>query len=97
MMKNRGLLLFVVAATLIIGATVGVQVTQTTDRRAAADSRISKDDYKRMSDIISAVNQGELPASALKEAQPLLDKSEHLLVKNVDGEIKVVANQVGNQ
>ncbi|MCQ6562854.1 hypothetical protein NNL21_29700 [Paenibacillus mendelii] len=70
--------------------------SQRTDGRPAADTRISKDDYKRMSDIISAVNQGELPSSALKEAQPLLDKSAHLLEKHVDGQLKVVANQTSD-
>ncbi|GGE00080.1 hypothetical protein [Paenibacillus nasutitermitis] len=36
---------------------------------------ISKQDFNRMVQIIKDVNSGKIPVSALKDAQPLLDKS----------------------
>lgn len=42
------------------------------------ETRISKTDYERMSNIIIAVNKGELPVSALKDAEPLLRRKDGL-------------------
>ncbi|NIK70476.1 M56 family metallopeptidase [Paenibacillus sp. BK720] len=43
------------------------------------NTKISKTDYERMSNIIIAVNKGELPVSALKDAGPLLKREGRLV------------------
>ncbi|ACT04209.1 M56 family metallopeptidase [Paenibacillus sp. JDR-2] len=43
------------------------------------NTNISKTDYEKMSNIIIAVNKGELPVSALKDAGPLLKREGRLI------------------
>lgn len=43
------------------------------------ETRITKTDYMRMSNIIIAVNKGELPFSALKDAEPILRREGQLI------------------
>lgn len=39
--------------------------------------KISREDFERMATIIQKVNEGELPKSALQEAQPLIERNPY--------------------
>ncbi|GIQ67478.1 hypothetical protein DUZ99_08540 [Xylanibacillus composti] len=41
--------------------------------------KISREDYERMATIIQKVNEGELPESALQDAQPLIERNPYYL------------------
>ncbi|MFC5653725.1 hypothetical protein ACFPYJ_32350 [Paenibacillus solisilvae] len=47
---------------------------QYSDKTAPGFVKLTVAEYSRMADIIIAVNKGELPVSALKDAEPLLER-----------------------
>ncbi|MBO7745791.1 MULTISPECIES: M56 family metallopeptidase [Paenibacillus] len=57
---------------------------------SSSSEMLSKDDYKRMSDIIIAVNKGELPVSALKDAEPLLKRNPNYISDKTWAEYKAL-------
>ncbi|MNW29117.1 hypothetical protein D3C74_59630 [compost metagenome] len=76
------------AVALILSTTAVIQATQQVNTTGSSDIKISKEDYLRMSAIIKDVNDGELPISALKEAQPLVDKRPQMLSAEVANELR---------
>ncbi|MBO7743793.1 hypothetical protein I8J29_06270 [Paenibacillus sp. MWE-103] len=51
---------------------------------------ISKQEYERMSKIIIGVNKGQLPVSALKAAEPLLQKRPDLVSRQTLEKYKAI-------
>lgn len=87
-MKKRTLLLCIGAVALTIGASVGVQAAKSDNAAPTSNIKISKKEFLRMSSIISDVNTGKLPITALEEAQPLLDKRLDMLSPKIANELE---------
>lgn len=71
-----------IAALLVIGGSAAVYA-QYSVPKAPGYVKLSIDEVNRMSDIIIAVNQGELPVSALKDAKPLIERNPNYLSQEV--------------
>lgn len=82
---------FIIAAAVVIlsvgSSAVVAQSTKSEPKQhnkpLLAYAPISKQDFIRMEKIIQYVNKGKLPVSALKDAQPLLDRHPEYLHKHI--------------
>ncbi|RAV13574.1 hypothetical protein [Paenibacillus contaminans] len=82
-----------IATVLVVGVSAAVYTQhsspvapQYSDPSAPGYVKISRTEYERMSDIVIAVNKGELPVSALKDAEPLLERSPESITKKTRAE-----------
>ncbi|CAH1211583.1 hypothetical protein PAECIP111893_03434 [Paenibacillus plantiphilus] len=82
----------IAAAVVVLSVGSSAVVAQSTkgevepkqhNKPLLAYAPISKQDFIRMEKIIQYVNKGKLPVSALKDAQPLLDRHPEYLHKHI--------------
>lgn len=70
-----------ITAALIVGGATAVYA-QYTNQNAPDYQVITADEYLRMSHIVGEVNKGNLPVSALKDAQPVLEKHPEMITQD---------------
>ncbi|WP_054025000.1 hypothetical protein [Bacillus sp. FJAT-28004] len=85
-----------IATVLVVGVSAAIYTQhsspattvapQYSDPSAPGFVKISRTEYERMSDIVILVNKGELPVSALKDAEPLLERSPEYITKKTRAE-----------
>lgn len=80
---NKPIIVASAAAVLIASVVICARIENEGESGNVRDPRpkISRHDYERMSTILSAVNAGKLPVSALEAALPLLAASPRLLTE----------------
>ncbi|SDT50829.1 hypothetical protein SAMN05444162_4661 [Paenibacillaceae bacterium GAS479] len=83
-------------AILVIGTSIGYAQNQMNETRFNK-VMITRESAERQYEVISAVNNGELPISALSEAKQLLDKRPDLIHSNIRTKHKdELSNLIGN-
>lgn len=74
---KKSIMVATILTLITIAGTAAVfaqPINKQTDLSPNKNDLISASDYESMSDIIIKVNKGELPVSALKDAEQLLNK-----------------------
>ena len=79
---NKKILLGITVSLIVVASTVfatyDLNSSSTTEK--TIDSKISISEFEEMRDIIDKVNSGELPISALKDAEALLERHTYYVM-----------------
>ena len=78
-----------IALVLLLGGLTAVYV-QYADTNVPKQTKISAAEYERMSNIIIAVNKGEMPVSALKDAEAIVEQRPESVSKQALAEYKAL-------
>lgn len=74
-----------ITTVLIVGGATALYA-QYSNKNAPDYQLISSDDYERMAQIVGKVNTGKLPVSALKDAEPLLERDRYMITQKTRAE-----------
>ena len=84
---KRVMLITTFITTLVMGGGLAVGYAQYANSDSAP-TKISRSEYQRMSQIVQDFNKGKLPISALKDAQPLIERDPYAIPKKVRDQLK---------